>query len=104
MAFQEGLTVMKCEPFTYVVKGPYLETVCDFCMTTKETLNLKKLKKCVKCKMVNYCGKSCQMYAWKNHHKEECKYLSNTSNIFENDFNSEHCNKLTEDVPRPDIL
>ena len=31
------------------------------------------LKKCKRCKQVKYCSKKCQVEAWKNGHKAECK-------------------------------
>lgn len=33
------------------------------------------LKKCVGCKVVSYCSKSCQEKAWKGGHKKECRAL-----------------------------
>lgn len=43
--------------------------LCAFCGKI-ETENLK-LKRCSKCKSVNYCSKECQLNDWKNH-KTDC--------------------------------
>ena len=35
MVYQRGQEILKCEPFTYVVKSEALSTYCDFCLLTK---------------------------------------------------------------------
>jgi len=35
--------------------------------------NNGKLKHCSQCGAVKYCSKECQIFHWKNSHKDECK-------------------------------
>ena len=72
-----GQIIMKCKPFSYVVKESYLSSVCDFCLKLDGSHN--GLKKCSKCKLVYYCKKSCQETSWNDYHKVECKYLRKLS-------------------------
>ena len=71
MVYKINEEVLKCQPFTYVVKESFRPTVCDFCFHS----GLETLKKCTSCKHVYYCEKSCQINAWKSYHKQECSYL-----------------------------
>ena len=50
---------------TRFVDGEFLEHVCAVC--GKECKNL-----CIGCKRVYYCGKECQVAAWKGGHKRVC--------------------------------
>jgi len=43
---------------------------CSHCKRVEETLG--SFKKCSRCKKVQYCGKECQLAAWKSGHKKEC--------------------------------
>ena len=66
--------VPKCEDAdlfrrTTVVGG--LE--CDFCHKTVQELGVTCLDSCSRCKATYYCGKECQMSAWKEGHKMACR-------------------------------
>ena len=74
------LQVMRCQPFTYVIKDEAVQTTCDFCLRTvlKKSSNEDhntNLKKCSKCKMIYYCDISCQKESWTSIHQQECQYL-----------------------------
>ena len=73
------LQVMRCQPFTYVIKDEAVQTTCDFCLRTvlkkSNEDNTTSLKKCSKCKMIYYCDISCQKESWTSIHQQECQYL-----------------------------
>jgi hypothetical protein len=48
-----------------------LSSTCAVCNSTS-TLNGTPLSKCGRCKIVEYCGKDCQVKDWPKH-KENCK-------------------------------
>ena len=75
MSYNKGEVVLRCKPFSYIVKNHVLSSVCDFCLSSEQIKN--SLKKCSNCKIVYYCNVSCQKNAWYSHHKEECTYLKN---------------------------
>ena len=73
-----GQVIMKCKPFSHVVKESYLSSVCDFCLKLHDS-SCNGLKKCSKCKMIYYCNISCQENSWNEYHKIECRYLRKIS-------------------------
>ena len=50
------------------------DTHCSYCNEVSESL-----KKCIRCKEVQYCGRECRVNHWPMH-KTECKKLSQLSN------------------------
>ena len=81
MAYKQGQDVLKCQPFAYVIETPFRSRVCDFCLKFKT--NDGELKKCLGCKFVFYCDKSCQTNAWTAHHREECPFLKAKKHDFD---------------------
>ncbi|XP_040568548.1 N-lysine methyltransferase SMYD2 [Lepeophtheirus salmonis] len=71
MVYKKGDEIMRCSPFSYVVKENYRDKVCDFCFSCVET----KTWKCSRCCQIYYCGRECQRSSWMEIHKHECKYL-----------------------------
>jgi len=46
---------------------------CDFCHKTVQELGVTCLDSCSRCKATYYCGKECQISAWKDGHKMACR-------------------------------
>ena len=47
---------------------------CGCCGKSSQTPGVE-LKKCSRCKSESYCGKTCQVKAWKSHHQKVCDVL-----------------------------
>ncbi|KAA6409700.1 MAG: hypothetical protein FRX48_06312 [Lasallia pustulata] len=72
-------------PFLAVLDTPRLNDACSNCFVwvpaggtavdgdDRENVTLRA---CTGCKVVKYCGKTCQSTAWTHHHKHECKIFS----------------------------
>jgi hypothetical protein len=56
--------------------------LCAYCETPEDPDN--KLKSCSRCKLVAYCGKSCQVAHWKSAHKEVCIAIEDRKPKFTN--------------------
>lgn len=68
--FTAGSEVLECHPYVFVSRSEMHGKICDTCLTIKEWL-----QRCSSCKLVYYCGLTCQRMAWKLH-KLECKHLN----------------------------
>lgn len=72
---KRGTTILKCEPFCYIVREDKRPSVCDNCFAESADAEVP-LKKCTRCKVARYCGVRCQKESWRDLHKEECTYLA----------------------------
>ncbi|KAF3788479.1 Histone-lysine N-methyltransferase [Nymphaea thermarum] len=71
--FSPGEVVISQEPYASVVDTSCHGKTCDSCFSSNNSL-----KKCSICKMVWYCGTSCQKAEW-NLHQLECQALVSLS-------------------------
>jgi hypothetical protein len=62
------IIVLITDPYVNVPQSNALTVVCYHCMRQNPDL-----KKCIGCKAVSYCSKSCQSASWNDIHKLECK-------------------------------
>ncbi|GMT33055.1 hypothetical protein PFISCL1PPCAC_24352, partial [Pristionchus fissidentatus] len=62
-------------PYAAIVANLSLEVVCSGCFVSNSS---SPLSRCVKCKILYYCGPECQKRDWKLH-KEECKFMASFS-------------------------
>jgi hypothetical protein len=67
-----GETIVRCEPFAHAVHENHRESVCDSCLMSSGSSSLQL---CAACKNVLYCGRECQRAAWKEAHREECRFF-----------------------------
>ena len=76
-SYRKGQEVLRDEPFTHIVKSNMLTKVCDHCLqsTIDGTISGQVLTKCSECKIVSYCGETCQKKAWNSYHETECRLL-----------------------------
>ncbi|KAI9831374.1 MAG: hypothetical protein M1826_003547 [Phylliscum demangeonii] len=68
-------------PMLQVVDSAHLVNTCDRCFveeiaTLGPNTEVIRLKTCQGCRVVRYCGKTCQEQAWKAHHKHECRIFA----------------------------
>ena len=91
MTYQCGEEVLRSQPFSHVLMDDALSKVCDFCLRCPENDKSTALKCCSKCKLVNFCQKTCLENAWKSYHKQECKCLRK--------FSANKCN-IPQDIVR----
>ena len=70
----KGSTVLCCEPYAFVAGNEKRGNICDSCLRVGDG----SLKRCSSCKMIYYCGQTCQKKAWQTH-KLECKSLKKVS-------------------------
>jgi hypothetical protein len=49
---------------------------------------LKKINKCGGCSVALYCGRACQVKAWKSGHKKACQYLKEKNEILRDSLNA----------------
>ncbi|XP_040575893.1 histone-lysine N-methyltransferase SMYD3 isoform X1 [Lepeophtheirus salmonis] len=71
MVYKIGDEILRCTPFSYAIREQHRHKVCDFCLSSGQG----KVRKCLRCCVIYYCGKQCQMSSWAEVHKHECKYL-----------------------------
>ncbi|KIW03676.1 uncharacterized protein PV09_04997 [Verruconis gallopava] len=77
----------KARPLVAALDVPRLEDTCVNCFRTKLSEGLYdeaatlEIKKCTGCRIVAYCGKSCQSQHWKRCHKYMCKILKESQGI-----------------------
>ena len=59
---KRGTTILKCEPFCYIVREDKRPSVCDNCFAEVAEVDDPEvaLKKCTQCKVARYCGVRCQ--------------------------------------------
>ncbi|GBM25528.1 hypothetical protein AVEN_272530-1 [Araneus ventricosus] len=67
--YEPGDLIYESKPYIRVIQRDLWETSCSWCL--KQDVELKR---CSRCKMVRYCGVTCQKAAWKDH-KLECPFL-----------------------------
>eukprot|EP00052_Salpingoeca_macrocollata_P025145 m.228472 g.228472 ORF g.228472 m.228472 type:complete len:481 (+) comp22386_c0_seq15:1901-3343(+) len=67
--FQPGDVVFRSQPHAFALLSGLNADHCECCFSSGP------VKRCAACGWVAYCGKGCQLKAWKNHHKWECKAL-----------------------------
>eukprot|EP00057_Strongylocentrotus_purpuratus_P016263 XP_011670737.1 PREDICTED: histone-lysine N-methyltransferase SMYD3-like [Strongylocentrotus purpuratus] len=68
--FAPGQCILEELPYAYTLCDNTRGLYCDFCLKQCSTL-----KKCLSCKCVSYCNKSCQKEDWTRCHKQDCKAL-----------------------------
>lgn len=66
---QEGSLILTAQPYTHVIpRGISISSLhCDVCFIPRQGL-----QRCSGCKILRYCGRSCQRRDWQLH-KSECK-------------------------------
>ena len=76
LTYKRGQEVLRCEPFAHILNKQNIQEYCDYCLA----FNCDgKYKQCSRCRIVQYCGRSCQKMAWKEYHRQECMYLRQNS-------------------------
>lgn len=75
-SFRPGNTIMKCEPFAYVIHDEMAPNVCqytlDLAIGKAAGEDAPVFSKCGNCKIARYSSKEAQKKDWKDH-KDECK-------------------------------
>ncbi|KAF8582811.1 hypothetical protein K439DRAFT_119131 [Ramaria rubella] len=65
-----GTTLLAIAPLAAILVESEKGRRCDLCFRPRAELH-----RCTGCKQYWYCGSTCQMKAWKAHHREMCKCL-----------------------------
>ncbi|XP_014666673.1 PREDICTED: histone-lysine N-methyltransferase SMYD3-like [Priapulus caudatus] len=73
---KQGTVLMTALPFCHVLYDSERGKRCDECFE----LRPDQLKRCVSCKFVSYCNKTCQQKDWLDH-KKECHHLRRIASV-----------------------
>ena len=76
LTYKRGQEILRCKPLAHILNKQNVQEYCDYCLA----FNCDgKHKQCSRCRIVQYCGGSCQKLAWKAYHRQECMYLRQKS-------------------------
>ncbi|KAF8763752.1 histone-lysine N-methyltransferase SMYD3-like [Argiope bruennichi] len=67
--YDPGELILKSKPYMRIIRRDLWDIICACCLKRSS-----ELKRCSSCKIMKYCGVTCQKEAWKDH-KFECPFL-----------------------------
>jgi hypothetical protein len=88
--YARGEVICENVAYCWVVRNHLWGYKCSYCFTSSgssdhnnasggDSTGGVKLLRCGKCKLLSYCSAECQKHDWVQHHKLECKHLSDWS-------------------------
>jgi hypothetical protein len=88
--YARGEVICENVAYCWVVRNHLWGYKCSYCFTSSGSCDHNnasggdstggvKLLRCGKCKLLSYCSAECQKHDWVQHHKLECKHLSDWS-------------------------